>query len=292
MKIPPLSMVDDVICVSECGFKTAMANAYIQCQTSSKKLQFGASKCKKIHVGKKCEEFKCQTMYVDSWEEVEKQNDKTGKKSIEDICLGEEAMEEKDEEKYLGDIISKDGKNLKNIQERIKKGNGIVKKILDIMDGIPFGKLYFQVAILLRNSLLVSSLLCNSEAWFNVTKPELNLIETVDTMLLRNLLKAPKSTPKEMFHLELGILPLREIIRERRLNFLHYILNQKNHSIISKVFEKQVVNSTKNDWVRTVICDLKELGLNVTFVEIKAMTKTHWKSTVKKSITEHSLKYL
>ena len=88
-----------------------------------------------------------------------------------------------------------------------------MKKILDIMDGIPFGKLYFQVAILLRNSLLVSSLLCNSEAWFNVTKPELNLIETVDTMLLRNLLKAPKSTPKEMFHLELGILPLREIIK-------------------------------------------------------------------------------
>ena len=160
------------------------------------------------------------------------------------------------------------------------------------MDGIPFGKLYFQVATLLRNSLLVNSLLCNSEAWFNVTKPELNLIETVDTMLLRNLLKAPKSTPKEMFHLELGILPLREIIRERRLNFLHYILNQKSNSIISKVFEKQVANSTKNYWVRTVICDLKELGLNVTFVEIKAMTKAHWKSTVKKSITEHSLKYL
>ena len=28
---------------------------------------------------------------------------------IKDICLGEEAMEEKDEERYLGDINSKDG---------------------------------------------------------------------------------------------------------------------------------------------------------------------------------------
>ena len=133
-------------------------------------------------------------------------------------------MEEREDEKYLGDIISKDGHNLKNIKMRVNKGKGIVKKILNILEGIPFGKLYYQVAVLLRNSWLVSSLLCNSEAWFNLNKPELDLLETVDVMVLRSLLNAPQSTPKEMLFLESGVLPLRDIIRQRRLNFLFYIL--------------------------------------------------------------------
>ena len=44
VEIPPLSMVDDVLCVSECGFRTSMAHAYISLKTDCKKLQFGAKK--------------------------------------------------------------------------------------------------------------------------------------------------------------------------------------------------------------------------------------------------------
>ena len=36
--------------------------------------------------------------------------------------------EQKDEEKYLGDLISKDGRNLKKIKARVNKGKGIVQK--------------------------------------------------------------------------------------------------------------------------------------------------------------------
>ena len=34
VEIPPLSMVDDVVAIAECGYKSAMINAYIQCKTS------------------------------------------------------------------------------------------------------------------------------------------------------------------------------------------------------------------------------------------------------------------
>jgi hypothetical protein len=47
VEIPPLGMVDDLLCISECGHKTAMLNAYMNHKTNSKKLQFGAEKCKK-----------------------------------------------------------------------------------------------------------------------------------------------------------------------------------------------------------------------------------------------------
>jgi hypothetical protein len=110
VEILPLSMVDDVLCVSECGHQTTMSHAYIKLKTDSKKLQFGAKKCKKLHVGKVHEDFKCQTLEVDEWKEVEILNDETGVSEIEDTCEGNEVMEEKEEEKYLGGVISRDGK--------------------------------------------------------------------------------------------------------------------------------------------------------------------------------------
>ena len=45
---------------------------------------------------------------------------------IDDICEGYEIMEEKMEEKYLGDVISTDGRNIKNVKARVAKGKGIV----------------------------------------------------------------------------------------------------------------------------------------------------------------------
>ena len=37
-------------------------------------------------------------------------------------------------------------------------------RIMTYLDGIPFGKFYFEIAIILRNSLMISSILFNSEA--------------------------------------------------------------------------------------------------------------------------------
>ena len=120
VEIPPLSMVDDIICVSECGYQSVMINSYLGCKSTLKKLQFGAGKCKKRHIGKKHEEFRCHAIFVDKWEETE-ENNIVGKERIEDMCLGKVQMENSEEEKYLGDIINKDGRNLKNIQSRIKE---------------------------------------------------------------------------------------------------------------------------------------------------------------------------
>ena len=72
VEIPPLGMVDDLLCVSECGFKTTMLNSYINFKTNSKKLQFGVAKCKKMHIGKSYEEQKCQDLFVDNWAEVQR----------------------------------------------------------------------------------------------------------------------------------------------------------------------------------------------------------------------------
>ena len=126
-----------------------------------------------MHIEKSKDDYKCQQSLVENWSEKEIEDCETAKIRIEDYLDREEIMEEKDDEKYLGDVISKDGRNIKNIKARVNKGTGIVKKILTILDGIPLGKYNFEAAVILRNSLLVvGSMLCIGEAWYNPTKRE------------------------------------------------------------------------------------------------------------------------
>ena len=112
-------------------------------------------------------------------------------------------------------------------------------------------------------------MLFNSEAWYNVTKPELELLETVDLQFLRSVLKTPRSTPKEMLYLETGCVPFREMIRKRRILFLHYIMNENPNSILRKFLMKQIETRKSKDWITQVMTDIKELRLEVDIESIE-----------------------
>ena len=291
--IPPLGMIDDLLCVTECGPRSSMMSGFINGKTNSKKLMFGIEKCKKLHVGQTVMDFKCQDLFLDKWTEVAIRGEEAKDIVYQDVFEGEEMIEQKEEEKYLGDVISVDGKNIKNIKMRIKKGKGIVNRILTMIDGIGFGKQYFKIGIILRNSLLVSSMLNNSEAWYNVTSSELDLLETIDLCFLRQLLRAPKATPKEMIYLELGIIPFRDLIRARRLNFLHTILNEEDNSILSKFFKAQLKYKTKKDWVSMVFEDMEYLELNQLGLEgIKVMKKPIFRRMINKKVEDKAFEKL
>ena len=53
--IPPLSMIDDVLTVSECGIKSVENNCFINAHFEMKTLKLNQQKCHNIHVGKKTE---------------------------------------------------------------------------------------------------------------------------------------------------------------------------------------------------------------------------------------------
>ena len=52
VSVPPLGMVDDEITMARCTVESTKTNAFMNNFTEMKKLQFGAKKCKKMHVGK------------------------------------------------------------------------------------------------------------------------------------------------------------------------------------------------------------------------------------------------
>ena len=63
--VPPLAMIDDLLCLSKCGINSVKANAFINAKSNIKKLQFGVSKCHKMHIG--VPRKKCPDLYVDNW---------------------------------------------------------------------------------------------------------------------------------------------------------------------------------------------------------------------------------
>ena len=161
-----------------------------------------------------------------------------------------------------------------------------------MIEGIPFGKNYFKVALILRESLLMSSMLFNSEAWYNVTKTEIELLETVDVQVLRQVLRAPRSTPKEMLFLETGCVPFREIIRKKRILFLQYILNEKDDSLLKKFLMKQKENKKPRDWINQVLSDLKELEIEESFETIKSIRKSTLKILLNDAIERRAFQDL
>ena len=141
--------------------------------------------------------------------------------------------------KYLWDIISTDGSNMKNVLSRKEKSIGINKQINKMLNDWCFGPFHFEVALIFRESMLLSSILTNCESWYKVKQEEINILERCDENLVRMIFETPSTTPKCMLYLETGCMPIRFKVMKRRLIFLHYILNEKDDSLINRVLKTQ-----------------------------------------------------
>ena len=288
--IPPLAMVDDLLSISECGVETVKTNAFLNSKTNLKKLQFGGDKCHKIHIGQK--KYLCPDLFVDSWKLAKDDENKTGIRNMKDIFVGDFPVGEKDTAKYLGDYICFDGTNTKTVKDRKAKGQGVVNKILSILEETCFGPFFFECAVILRNSLLISSVLTNSEAWYGLTKIDVETLESVDEQLLRRIFEVPFSCPKEMIYLETGCLPISSIIFTRRILFLHYILHEDENSLMYRFLQSQLASPVKGDWVIDVMKNIEELGIKESLEEIKSMSIFKFRRIVVKAVRQKTFKDL
>ena len=90
---------------------------WLSTQIETKKLKFhtpdinGKSKCHFLHIGKKSK--LCPEMQVHGTK-----------------------IQQVSEDTYLGDIISEDGKNQKNVRNRISKGWGIISEVMNILENV------------------------------------------------------------------------------------------------------------------------------------------------------------
>ena len=145
IKIPPLSMIDDICTITNCGSDSIHINARIQSFISNKRLTLSTDKCKKMHLNSNL--LLCPKLLV---------NDKEMGKS--------------DSHKYLGTLLTANSKTDDHIKARCDKGYGIVNTIAILTKEISFGRFTFEVGLTLRNALLINGTMYSLEALISVKK--------------------------------------------------------------------------------------------------------------------------
>ena len=73
----------------------------------------------------------------------------------------------------------------------------------------------------------------------------MNDLEELDRTLLRRILSVPVSTPKEALYLELGLIPISEIIRIRRIMYLNHLVTRGENKMLYQFFITQWMNPNK-----------------------------------------------
>ena len=186
--------------------------------------------------------------------------------------------------KYLGDIVSEEGGTKDTIEKRRSEGWGKIAQIIGLLSEVTCGDYRIQIGLKLRESKLCSGLLCNGEAWSNITDRDMTRLEQVDSSFLRGLLGSHSKTVSCFLFLELGILKFRHILAMRRLIYHHHIITRDDKETIKKIYFKQKETNLKGDWYQNVKDDFKFIGEDICENTTSKYSKTEYRHHIKKKI--------
>ena len=91
---------------------------------------------------------------------------------------------------------------------------------------MPFGHRRVEVGIMLRIAMFVNGVLCNSKAWYAISKKHIEEFEVMDKSLLRYITGAHAKTQNEFLYLETGVLNIEKIISNRRMMYFQTIVKR------------------------------------------------------------------
>ena len=271
--IIPLAMVDDLLAIAPCGIESVELNAVMNTKIELKKLRFhtidekGNSKCHKIHIGKSSK--MCPKLKIHGTEMIDANS-----------------------EVYLGDIISSDGSNKLNIENRINKGRSKIAEIMGLLQRLSLGNHHFNIALLLRESIFLSCLLFNSEVWYQLKKSDIEKLEALDRSLLQKLCGLPSTVPTAALYLETGSLRINTVIKVRRVNYIHYLVKLDRTEMLSKFFHCQWFDNKKHDWCFQAKQDLLDFNLPTCLKQIESKSHYSWKKLVKEKAREYEFESL
>ena len=129
--------------------------------------------------------------------------------------------------------------------------------------------------------MFLNGILFNAEIWYGLTMSEVSEFEDLDRLLLRKLLQAQISTPKESYYLELGLIPIGEIIKARRIQYLHNLVTMDESEMLYHFLATQWTASTKGDWTETARKNMDEFGIPIDFNFLQSKPKEVFKTLVK-----------
>ena len=244
-------MINDTLAVSKCGREAIKKNAFINSFMETHRLVLSQEKSVLLHFGK---DNKCVL-------------------PCPDLMVHKDNMKKTVSTKYLGNILSTAGGQGENIEDRRSRGWGKVSTIMGILSEVDMGKHRLEVGLMLRQAILISSMLYSAEAWSDITEKQLARMEVVDSSLLRRLTDGHVKCATEFLHLETGTWKLRHHLTYLRLMYHHHILQRDDTETIKKIYEKQKTNFVKGDCFQLLLKDFEFIKKDLNEKEICEMPK-------------------
>ena len=123
------------------------------------------------------------------------------------------------------------------------------------------GKYTFESSMIYLNSLLRSSILFAAEAMYNVKEIEYRHIERIEEDMMRKIFETGKGCAGYQLYFESGQLPARIVIKKMKLTFFHYILSQKEESLMFRFLIAQRNDPIKGDWYSNILEIMQEFEI-------------------------------
>ena len=145
----------------------------------------------------------------------------------EEWKFGELTIGNCEEYKYLGDIITSDGKNRKNIEARKLKLQSSTVQITAIGSNEVLRGVQASTIIMLHETMNLPKLLINAETWV-LSKGDLKELNKIGVQCLKRLFSLPSTTPTAAVIYSFGALYTSIHIDQKQFLFLYKLLRRRD----------------------------------------------------------------
>ena len=243
-----LEWVNDVVSFAENHEQQLKTLEFINDFAVKHKLSWGPDKCKVMHIGA--------------------QNDPSTKWK-----LGDKEITSTNQYTYLGDIISADGGNAKNLENRRIKLQAVTRKVLassqiEVLQGMGT-----KTILQLHETYTISAVLTNCETWI-LTKTDRNKLDKMEIWAYKKLLGLPITTPTAAIIFETRSMFMSIRVINRQLKYLHILLSRDNADWYKTSLLYQIENNA--GWGAYILKILDECEISLTIEEITHKKKGEW----------------
>ena len=186
---------------------------------------------------------------------------------------------------YLGDVITPDGKNTENINSRKTKLKSTSISINTIASSEVLHRIETPVLLELHERINIPSLISNSESW-SLLKSEEKEVEQAEIQCLKSMFNLPLKTPTPSIIFTFGTLFTTIRIDQKRLLYLHKILNRDPTHWTKRSFH--TLETLKIGWYKGIIKTLEEYEIQTDLDQIKRYNPTEWRSIVQKAVEKRN----
>ena len=258
LTIATLLWVDDVLTLTEGENNQKEILERVDNFATKHKIKWGQSKCNVMRVGTH-----------------------PAKSTNTTWTIGNMPIEETKTYRYLGDIISSNGKSKENIEARKQKTLATTVNINSFGTTEVLRRIETKILLELHDKITIPGLLANAESW-SLLKGEIDNVEMIEIQALKHLFDLPIHMPTPAIIFSFGTIYTRYRIEKKRLIYLHKILKRRD-SHWTKVM-LQIMTTLKIGWAKTITQSLHDLKLPTDYQTISTYSINQWKTTVQQRI--------